>query len=98
MQERQLKAPEQTIAGETTFDRVERSQKKNTIDTTIRQQISTSVNQSTNSSVSQSNDGNVLSPLFSIFPSVGDIGYNPNSEDEQQLKPKKKKKRRPRIS
>jgi len=64
MQERELKAPEQNFADE----------KRNTNDTTIRQQTSTSVNQSTNNSVSQLDDGNGLSSLFSILPSATDIG------------------------
>ena len=85
MQERELRTPEQNIAGE----------KRDMIDTTIRQQFSTSVNQSTNNSINHSDDGNGLSSLFSILPSTGDVGL---PDDQQPLKPKKKKKRKKGIS
>ncbi len=77
MQERELNDPEQNIAGE----------KKNTIDTTIRQQISTSI--------SHPDDGNGLSSLFSILPSPTDAAL---PDEQQQQKPKKKKKRKKGIS
>ncbi len=101
MQERELKAPEQNIAGEKkktvnvqTDENVKAQTNKNlkTIsNTSIQQQISTSVNQSIHQQVSESG----LSSLFSILPSASDI--NPTDE-QQQPKLKKKKKRRPRLS
>ncbi len=105
MQERELTTLNEDFTGEKkkivdvqTDENVKAQTNKNlkTIsDTSTQQQISTTVNQSTNNSVGQSNDGNSLSSLFSILPSVTDI----NPTDEQpSLKPKKKKKRRPRLS
>lgn len=105
MQERELKALKQDFAGEKkkivdvqTDENVKSQTNKNVktfSDTSIQQQISTSVNQPTSNSVGQSSDGDALSSLFSILPSVTDV----NSVDEQQpLKPKKKKKQRSRLS
>ncbi len=97
MQERELKAPEQNIAGEKkkivdirTDEKVKAQTNKNLktlSDTSIQQQISTTVQQQTNE--------NGLSSLFSILPSAADV--NPMDEQQPQ-KPKKKKKRRPRLS
>ena len=97
MQERELKAPEQNIAGEKkkivdirTDEKVKAQTNKNLktlSDTSIQQQISTTVQQQTNESG--------LSSLFSILPSAADV--NPIDEQQPQ-KPKKKKKRRPRLS
>lgn len=97
MQERELKAPEQNIAGEKKkivdiqTDEILKAQTNTNLktisDTSIQQQISTTVQQQTNE--------NGLSSLFSILPSATDV----NPMDEQQPpRPKKKKKRRPRIS
>lgn len=97
MQERELKAPKQNIAGEKkkivdirTDEKVKAQTNKNLktlSDTSIQQQISTTVQQQTNESG--------LSSLFSILPSAADV--NPMDEQQPQ-KPKKKKKRRPRLS
>lgn len=101
MQERELKAPEQSIASEKkkivdirTDENVKAQINKNLktlSDTSMQQQISTSVNQPIYQQTSESG----LSSLFSILPSATDV----NPMDEQQPpKPKKKKKRRPRLS
>ena len=93
MQERELKAPEISFAGENgkiVNEQIDENVKMIS-DTSIQQQISTTVNQPIHQQTSESG----LSSLFSILPSATDI----NPADEQQpLKPKKKKKRRPRLS
>jgi hypothetical protein len=101
MQERELNAHEQNIAGEKkktvdiqTDENVKVQINKNIktfSDTSIQQQISTSANQPIHQQTSESG----LSSLFSILPSATDV----NPIDEQQPpKPKKKKKRGRRIS
>lgn len=101
MQERELKIPEQNIAGEkkkivnVQTDENMKAQTNTNLktisDTSIQQQISTSVNQPIHQQTSESG----LPSLFSILPSAADI----NPTDEQQPpKPQKKKKRRPRLS
>jgi hypothetical protein len=83
MQERELNSPAIHSANE----------KKNTIDTTIQQQISTSANQSSDKSVNQSSNllGSELGSVFGIF-----TPEPTNLNEEQPIKPPKKKKKRQR--
>jgi hypothetical protein len=89
MQERELKEPEISFAGE----------KKKIVDVqtdeNVKAQTNTNLKTISNIPTQPQTDESGLSSLFSILPSVTDI----NPIDEQQpLKPKKKKKRRPRLS
>lgn len=104
MQERELKAPEQNIAGEKKkiideqIDKNVKTQKDENIktqtNTNLKADSDISIQQQISTTVQQQTNESGLSSLFSILPSATDI--NPMDE-EQQPKPKKKKKRKPRL-
>lgn len=75
------------------------AEKKQSIDVELYTDVSTSVQQQTSTSINHSNSVDAAASLFSILPSVADIAFNNNPEDEQPLRrPKKKKKKSKRIS
>lgn len=80
----------------------QKSEKKRDIDTnrqTLEPDFNTSGQQQASASINHSNSVDAAASLFSILPSVADIAFNNNPEDEQPLRrPKKKKKKSKRIS
>ncbi|MCK9435818.1 MAG: hypothetical protein M0Q12_01260 [Synergistaceae bacterium] len=98
MQEEELKVSNQPLVPEIELNE---KQHRTNVSMDIQPNVQTygqSNSQPTDKSINQTIDSisgeNVFSSLFSILPSIVDVG-NPNPEDEQPLrKPKKKKKGR----
>ena len=85
-----------TMKNGTVAEKLEMQGKK--ISKTFEIDINTSVQQQVNTSVNHSTSIEVMSSLFSIFPSVSNLNTNPNLEDEYLLRKHRKKKKRRRLS
>ena len=85
-----------TMKNGTVAEQLEIQEKK--ISKTFEIDINTSVQQQVNTSVNHSTSIEVMSSLFSIFPSVSNLNTNPNLEDEYLLRKHRKKKKRRRLS
>lgn len=85
-----------TMKNGTVAEKLEIQEKK--ISKTFEIDINTSIQQQVNTSVNHSTSIEVMSSLFSIFPSVSNLNTNPNLEDEYLLRKHRKKKKRRRLS